>query len=92
MWLQRSHINWLQNGDRNTRFFHEKASARYNKNYIEGLLDKDGQWQEDENKVVDIAVDFYRNLFRSSNPMDFSKILDAVQHKVSPTMNQNLIK
>ena len=44
MWLQRSRISWLQNGDRNTIFFHKKASSRYRKNVIEGLLDENGQW------------------------------------------------
>lgn len=39
MWRQRSCINWMQSGDRNTRFYHEKASARHKKNYIEGMMD-----------------------------------------------------
>ena len=42
--------------------------------------------------MVDIVVDYYSNLFQSSNPTEFSEILEAVQHKVSPTMNQNLTK
>ena len=44
IWRQRSCINWLQSSDRNTRFFHEKALARYKKNLIEGLLDAEGRW------------------------------------------------
>ena len=28
MWQQRSHLQWLQNGDRNTRFFHSTATQR----------------------------------------------------------------
>ena len=39
MWRQRSRLNWFQGGDRNTSFFHEKASARQKKNYMGGLLD-----------------------------------------------------
>ena len=38
MWRQRSMINWFQNGDRNTSFFHAKALARHRKNLMEGLL------------------------------------------------------
>lgn len=90
MWRQRSCINWLQSGDRNTRFFHEKALARYKKNLIEGLLDAEGRWQEYEGKIEDIVVDYYNNLFTSNNPIDFTKILEAVTHKVSPDMNQSL--
>ena len=55
-------------------------------------MDENGQWQEDETQVVDIVVDYHINLFQSSNPTKFSEILEAVQHKVSPTMNQNLTK
>ena len=51
MWRQRSQINWLQLGDRNTIFFHEKASARFKKNLIDGLLDAEGRWQEDEARI-----------------------------------------
>ena len=43
IWRQRSRINWLQSRDRNMRFFHEKALARFKKNYIVGLLDV-GRW------------------------------------------------
>ena len=53
-------------------------STCYNKNYIEGLLDENGQWQEDETQVVDIVVDYYSNLFQSSNHMEFFEILEAV--------------
>ena len=81
MWLQRSRISWLQNDDRNTRFFHEKASSHFRKNFIEGLLDENWQWQEDESKVEGIVVDYYKSLFQSCNPTDFSEILEAVQHK-----------
>jgi hypothetical protein len=34
IWLQRSQILWLQEGDQNTNFFHKKAVGRSKKNMI----------------------------------------------------------
>lgn len=44
MWKQRSRNMWLKLGDKNTSFFHTKASNRKARNYIMGLTDLDGVW------------------------------------------------
>ena len=78
IWRQRSRLNWFQRGDRNTSFFHAKASARYQKNYIDGLVDEQGRWQEDELKIEQVAVAYFDKLFTLSKPYDFFEILHAI--------------
>ena len=73
MWRQRSRISWLQSGDRNTRFFHEKASARYKQNLIEGLMDENGRWLEGDEHVEKLMLQFYEMLFTSSDPVSLKK-------------------
>ncbi|KAG8471905.1 hypothetical protein CXB51_036078 [Gossypium anomalum] len=43
-WEQHAQVNWLQNDDRNTSFFHKVATSRYNRNRIMGLEDENGRW------------------------------------------------
>jgi hypothetical protein len=38
MWRQRSRVQWLAAGDKNTRFFHFRASQRRKKNRIAELV------------------------------------------------------
>ncbi|XP_021761357.1 uncharacterized protein LOC110726197 [Chenopodium quinoa] len=50
-WRQRSRALWLVSGDRNTNFFHRKASQRSAKNKIFGLLTDDGLRHEGHEAV-----------------------------------------
>jgi hypothetical protein len=42
IWLQRSRIEWLKEGDRNTKLFHHRAVWRARKNKIAKLKDENG--------------------------------------------------
>ena len=90
MWHQWSRINWFQSTDRNTGFFHAKASSRQKKNDMEGLLDARGVWQENEEVMGEIVLDYYTDLFTSSNLIDFDEILGAMQPRVTSSMNQKI--
>lgn len=58
---------------------------------IEGICDR-GVWQEDEKVVEMIFKDYYSELFTSNNPTEFSKLMEAVQPKVTKSMNSSLQK
>ena len=62
-WAQRSRLSWLQHGDKNTKFFHSKASQRRRKNHIWGIKNNQGQWVEELEEVVAVASDYFENLF-----------------------------
>ena len=66
MWHQRSQSNWVKSGDKNTRYFHEKASSRRQKNSVLGLMDESNQWQKDPEVVKNIVVNYYQKLFSTS--------------------------
>lgn len=66
-WRQRSRVNWMLKGDRNTRFFRQKASQRKRKNYVQGITYLNGNWKTNEDSIQDIVVDFVSTLFSSSS-------------------------
>ncbi|KAJ6847613.1 uncharacterized protein M6B38_276600 [Iris pallida] len=43
-WKQRAKCNWIRDGDRTTKYFHLRATARKRKNTIQNLQLEDGSW------------------------------------------------
>ena len=90
MWRQRSRNFWLTEGDRNTSFFHTKATNRKQRNTIHGLCDANGEWQENELLVEQIAVEYFSDMFRSNGPTDTTTLIEAIEPVVSIDMNNFL--
>ena len=91
-WQQRSKVNWMSLGDRNTKYFHTKASGRKKKNTISKLMDERGIWRELALEVAEVAISYFENLYRTSHPKKILEVVEAVDPKVSDEMNQFLIK
>jgi hypothetical protein len=91
MWRQRSRVKWLAEGDRNTHFFHLRASKRKKRNRIERLKRLDGTVTEDSHELSGMARDFYRELYSSEGTTGMPEVLEAVPVSVSHEMNARLI-
>ncbi|KAL0011121.1 hypothetical protein SO802_006229 [Lithocarpus litseifolius] len=92
MWQQRSRSLFLKCGDRNTSYFHSKASHRFRRNRISGLRDSSNSWCTDDRTIRNIACDYYQSLFTSGQPLDFSVILEAVKPTVTESMNSQILR
>ena len=92
MWQQRSRALFLKCGDRNTSFFHSKASHRCRRNRISGLKNSANSWCTENSEIKEIAFEYYRSLFTSSQPSYFSVIMEAVQPFVFEDMNTRLLR
>ena len=91
MWTQRSRALWLHEGDKNTRYFHSRATHRYLRNKIEELENHLGERCVDENGIANILVGFYQNLFASSSPNWIEEALEATPRVVTEEMNHELV-
>lgn len=64
LWFQKSRLDWLEKGNKNTWFFHTATKVRRKHNKVESLLDTGGQWVYDQKNLQKMAMSFYESLFR----------------------------
>lgn len=93
-WYIRSRVSEVRDGDRNTKYFHHKASQRRRRNYIWGLFDANGVWQVEEETIEEVISDYYENLFTSLNPSssEIQDVINCVRPVISQEINMKLLK
>ncbi|KAM0911064.1 hypothetical protein ACQ4PT_013724 [Festuca glaucescens] len=87
MACQRSRVDWLREGDRNTAFFHAHASARKKANKIHSLAREDGSRCDDQVEIKGMVQNFYENLFSSEPTLSSDAVVDSIPGKVTNEMN-----
>ncbi|GKE86783.1 hypothetical protein Tco_1560525 [Tanacetum coccineum] len=83
IWKQRSRIQWLSEGDKNTRFFHSRATNRRKRNRILRLKDEDVRWVDNEKDVCSLVARYFTNLFCSSLPQDCDSTVKDIDRSLT---------
>jgi hypothetical protein len=92
LWMQRSRIDWLREGDRNSRFFHQKAVWRARKNKIARLRDENGIINTVPSDMQRMTVSYFKSLYTRDPSLSHTSITDLVQEKITEEMNDQLCK
>ncbi|KAL0444501.1 UNVERIFIED_CONTAM: hypothetical protein Slati_2172800 [Sesamum latifolium] len=94
LWKQRGKAQWLADGDRNTPYFHARASARRRKNFISRLRDKNGEWCATYEGIQQIIPSYFVDLFQMSSPSEevMEGVIGGMPARVSEHMNDTLIQ
>ncbi|XP_057459108.1 uncharacterized protein LOC130749749 [Lotus japonicus] len=89
-WSQRSRATWLKHGDKNSKFFHHKASQRRKRNMIELIRDDRGRKYEEDKDISSVLMDYFTNLFATSNPSGVEEATSLVAGRISPSHLETL--
>ncbi|KAL9663020.1 hypothetical protein QQ045_027857 [Rhodiola kirilowii] len=92
-WRQRSRAEWLKEGDRNTAFFHQKASQRRRRNHLDRIKNQEGDFCETQSEISAVITNYFHNIFLSQvniNGERWSQEFDFIPKLVTPEMNEML--
>jgi hypothetical protein len=89
-WSQRSRVLWLQHGDKNTKFFHQKASHRRQRNKIEVIKDKQGNLQYDYDNIERTLVEHFQELFTSQTTHNIDRVAAVVKGRIKEEEMEHL--
>ena len=67
LWRQKSEVQWLKEGERNTKFFHRDMTHRRYINHITQLEDAQGIPIRDHDQIVEELNSYYKDLLTETN-------------------------
>lgn len=92
-YAQKARANWLQLGDKNTKYFHTQALIRRKRNQITRIRDPNGLWVEGD-VLHHTFIQAFKLIFtadQTPNPLLMSNFLQLVEPCITSQDNVNLL-
>ncbi|KAL0008379.1 hypothetical protein SO802_009881 [Lithocarpus litseifolius] len=90
LWQQRAHDHWMVSGDKNSGYFHNRASQKFRRNTITELKGSNGEMVLGDDEIAALVVGYYNTLFSSSTPSHIEDVLQHTLRVVIRSLKQNL--
>ncbi|XP_027109391.2 uncharacterized protein [Coffea arabica] len=89
-WSQKSRVQWLKEGDKNTHFFHSNVKGRRHRNKIQRLQREDTTWTTSKEEIGEEVVNQFKELFGSKGVTQTDMTLEGISQTISDHMNSEL--
>ena len=76
--------------DKNSKYFHSRATQRHRRNKINGITNSTSKWVKNPEEIVESFIEFYQELFVSSNSTIGVEDLDSIPNIFNDEMNSQL--
>lgn len=83
---QRTHISWLKDGNKTTRYFMAFASARKKSNRVKELLKEDREVVKEGEGLTNYVRCFFQELFTTNFGDRLPELIDRVEPRVTSDM------
>jgi hypothetical protein len=91
LWKHKSRIQWLKEGERNTKFFHRTVLQRRHSNRITHLTSTNGEPIHSHEDMETTLIDYYKDLLMEPFSDRYEAITKVTQHVPSlVTLEKNL--
>lgn len=66
LWMLKSQVNWMIQGDRNTTFYHVSTLVRRKRHQILAIKNSIGEWIQEEKDIAEFIRNGFRDIYTSS--------------------------
>ena len=90
----RSRVNWYEKGETSSKYFHNLEKRKAKEKLWEGILDRDGNYKEGTENVINRQVEFYKELYSKGETSDQAqqKFLSNISKTLSVDSKEHLDK
>ena len=90
IWFQRSKVLWAAHDDKNSKFFHCRATQRTRKNSILKIMNDVGIWSSNNEDVAETLIAYFQAFFTSANLPHCEATIDFINRVINNEMNDQL--